>query len=236
MKVAVIGGGWAGIAAAVELTAAGVDTTLFEAGRTLGGRARSVSIDGRTLDNGQHILLGAYRETLALMRRIGVDPEQLLERHPLQVVDNAGFRLALPKWPAPLNVAWGLLAATGVGWREKLATAWWMQGIKARHFRLPHDLSVAEWLDTAGQNSALRHHLWEPLCLAALNIPAERASAQVFANVLRDSLGSAQREDTDLLLPRVDLGGLLPEPASIWLAEPGATLRFSTRIDGLETA
>ena len=191
MKVAVIGGGWAGIAAAVELTAAGVDTTLFEAGRTLGGRARSVSIDGRTLDNGQHILLGAYRETLALMRRIGADPEQLLERHPLQVVDNAGFRLALPKWPAPLNVAWGLLAATGVGWREKLATAWWMQGIKARHFRLPHDLSVAEWLDTAGQNGALRRHLWEPLCLAALNIPAERASAQVFANVLRDSLGSA---------------------------------------------
>jgi squalene-associated FAD-dependent desaturase len=236
MKVAVIGGGWAGIAAAVELTAAGVDTTLFEAGRTLGGRARSVSIDGRTLDNGQHILLGAYRETLALMRRIGADPEQLLERHPLQVVDNAGFRLALPKWPAPLNVAWGLLAAKGVGWREKLATAWWMQGIKARHFRLQHDLSVAEWLDAAGQTGALRRHLWEPLCLAALNIPAERASAQVFANVLRDSLGSALREDTDLLLPRVDLGGLLPEPASIWLAEHGATLRFSTRIDALETA
>ena len=136
MKVAVIGGGWAGIAAAVELTAAGVDTTLFEAGRVLGGRARSVVIDGRTLDNGQHILLGAYRDTLALMRQVGADPEQLLDRRPLEVVDQAGFQLALPKWPAPLNVAWGLLTATGVGWREKLATAWWMQGIKARRFRL----------------------------------------------------------------------------------------------------
>ena len=214
MKVAVIGGGWAGIAAAVELTAAGVSTTLYEAGRQPGGRARAVETDGRRLDNGQHILLGAYRETLALMRQVGADPELLLERRPLQVVDQTGFRLALPKWPAPLNVAWGLLTATGVGWREKLATARWMQGIKARHFRLQHDLSVAEWLDAAGQNGALRRHLWEPLCLAALNIPAERASAQVFANVLRDSLGSALREDTDLLLPRVDLGGLLPEPAS----------------------
>ena len=126
MKVAVIGGGWAGIAAAVELTAAGVDTTLFEAGRVPGGRARSVSIDGRKLDNGQHILLGAYRETLALMLQVGADPEQLLDRRPLQVVDETGFRLALPKWPAPLNVAWGLLTAKGVGWREKLATAWWM--------------------------------------------------------------------------------------------------------------
>jgi len=233
LKVAVIGGGWAGIAAAVELTACGSDVTLYEAGRVLGGRARSVSIDSRTLDNGQHILLGAYRETLALMRRVGADPEQLLDRHLLQVVDDAGFRLALPQWPAPLNVAWGLLTATGVGWREKLATAWWMQGVKARHFRLAEDFTVAEWLDAEGQTGALRRHLWEPLCLAALNIPAERASAQVFANVLRDSLGSARREDTDLLLPRVDLGQLLPEPAARWLVAHGARLQLGTRIDAI---
>ncbi len=233
MKVAVIGGGWAGIAATVELTAAGVATTLYEAGRALGGRARSVSIDSRTLDNGQHILLGAYRETLALLRQVGADPESALDRRPLQVVDPGVFRLALPRWPAPLNVAWGLLAADGVGWREKLATAWWMQGIKARGFRLPRDLSVAEWLDAAGQTGTLRRHLWEPLCLAALNIPAERASAQVFANVLRDSLGSAQREDTDLLLPRVDLGAVLPEPAARWLAAMGTALRLSHRVANL---
>jgi squalene-associated FAD-dependent desaturase len=233
VKVAVIGGGWAGIAAAVELTAAGVDTTLYEAGRILGGRARSVVIDGRTLDNGQHILLGAYRDTLALMRQVGADPDQLLDRRPLEVVDQAGFQLALPKWPAPLNVAWGLLTATGVGWREKLATAWWMQGIKARRFRLARDVTVADWLDAAGQTGTLRRHLWEPLCLAALNIPAERAAAQVFANVLRDSLGSARREDTDLLLPRVGLDQLLPEPAARWLAAKGATLRLGRRVVSL---
>jgi squalene-associated FAD-dependent desaturase len=233
MKVAVIGGGWAGIAAAVELTAAGVDTTLYEAGRVLGGRARSISVDGRTLDNGQHILLGAYRDTLDLMRQVGADPELLLERHPLQVVDHTDFRLALPKWPAPLNVAWGLLSARGVGWREKLATAWWMQGIKARRFRLGGDCTVAEWLDAAGQTGVLRRNLWEPLCLAALNTPAERASAQLFANVLHDSLGSARREDTDLLLPRVALGQLLPEPATRWLAANGATLRLGHRIANL---
>ena len=108
-----------------------------------------------------------------------------------------------------------------------------MQGIKARRFRLDGDCTVAEWLDAAGQTGALRRHLWEPLCLAALNIPAERASAQVFANVLRDSLGSARREDTDLLLPRVDLGRLLPEPAARWLTANGATLRFGTRVEGI---
>jgi squalene-associated FAD-dependent desaturase len=230
MKVAVIGGGWAGIAAAVELTAAGTETTLFEAGRALGGRARSVDIAGRTLDNGQHILLGAYRETLALMRRVGADPGRLLDRRPLCVVDASGFRLALPRLPAPLNVAWGLLAARHVGLREKLATARWMHGVKARGFVLPADTTVAAWLDGAGQTGVLRRRLWEPLCLAALNTPAERASAQIFANVLRDSLGSPRRADTDLLLPRAPLGKLLPEPATDWLTANSATLRTGTRV------
>lgn len=234
MKVAVIGGGWAGIAAAVELTAAGVATTLFEAGRVLGGRARSISVDGRTLDNGQHILLGAYRDTLALMRQVGADPDVLFDRRPLQIIDSTGFKMALPKWPAPLNVAWGLLTIQGVSLREKLATAWWMQCVKARNFHLDQDNTVAEWLDAAGQTGHLRQHLWDPLCLAALNIPAQRASAQVFANVLRDSLGSAHREDTDLLLARGDLGAVLPAPATQWLTTHGATLRCGHRVEQIE--
>lgn len=234
MKVAVIGGGWAGIAAAVELTAGGADTTLFEAGRVLGGRAREIAIDGRRLDNGQHILLGAYRETLALMRRIGADPERLIARHPLQIIDNRGFRMALPHLPAPLNLAWGLLTASGVGLAEKLKTAWWMEQVKKCRFQLTKDCSVASWLDAAGQTGRLRRHLWEPLCLAALNTPAEYASAQLFANVLRDSLGSPRSEDTDLLLPRATLGELLPEPAGRWLASHGARLRMGTRIERID--
>ncbi|WP_295002210.1 hydroxysqualene dehydroxylase HpnE [uncultured Dechloromonas sp.] len=233
MKIAVIGGGWAGIAAAVELTAAGVDTTLFEAGRVLGGRARSIKLDGRELDNGQHILLGAYRDTLDLMRQVGADPDALFDRRPLRVVDNAGFRLSLPRLRAPLNVAWGLLAARGVGIGEKLTTAVWMDGIKRRGFRLGTDTTVAQWLDSAGQTGTLRRHLWEPLCLAALNTPVEYASAQLFANVLRDSLGSPRREDTDLLLPRVPLGQLLPEPAADWLQAHGAALRLGQRVRSL---
>lgn len=236
MRVAVIGAGWAGLAAAVELTGRGAAITLIEAGRVPGGRARSVAIDGRTLDNGQHILLGAYRETLALMRKIGADPELLFERRPLQVVGPGGFRLALPKLPAPLNVAWGLLDAAAVNLPEKLKTALWMQRVKWGRFRLASDCSVSEWLAAAGQTGVLRKQLWEPLCLAALNTPAERASAQLFANVLRDSLGSPRRSDTDLLLPRAPFGELLPEPACRWLAANGATLRFGHRVRSVTDA
>ena len=82
--VAVVGGGWAGLAAAVTLAERGAPVTVFEASRSLGGRARRVSIDGIDLDNGQHVLIGAYRETLRLMRLVGVDPDELLVRFPLE--------------------------------------------------------------------------------------------------------------------------------------------------------
>ena len=236
MKVAIVGAGWAGLAAAVDLTRRGAAVTLYEAGRVAGGRGRSVNIDGRTLDNGQHLLLGAYRETLALMRSVGADPGALFERRPLQVVDRDGFCLALPSWPAPFNVAWGLLTAATVDLPEKLKTALWMQRVKWRGFRLKRDESVADWLDAAGQTGVLRQKLWEPLCLAALNTPAERASAQLFANVLRDSLGSPRRADTDLLLPRVPFGELLPEPACHWLTANGATLHFGHRVRSINDA
>lgn len=234
--IAVIGGGWAGIAAAVKLTAQGQRVTLFEAGRVLGGRARSVQIDGRTVDNGQHILLGAYRDTLALMRQVGADPDTLLDRRPLQIRNNRAFHMALPRWPAPLHVAWGLLTAKGASLGEKLRMAWWMEGVKRCGYQLPQDLSVSDWLAANGQHGAFVEHLWGPLCLAALNTPPEHASAQIFCNVLRDSLGSPRRADTDLLLPKVPLGQLLPEPASDWLRAKGAELRLGHRVKSLETA
>ena len=68
-QVAIVGGGYAGFSAAVTLARGGARVTLFESSRTLGGRARVVDKYGIGLDNGQHILLGAYRDTLDLMRR-----------------------------------------------------------------------------------------------------------------------------------------------------------------------
>src|SRR5476651_2243038 len=81
-RVAVVGAGYAGLAAAICLVRAGHAVSVFEAGRTPGGRARRVEYRGALLDNGQHLLLGAYHETLALMREVGV-PDGALLRLPL---------------------------------------------------------------------------------------------------------------------------------------------------------
>ena len=91
MKVAVIGAGWAGLAAAVYARQAGHEVDLFEATRTLGGRARSLSAqlpNGQTveLDNGQHILIGAYQETLSLLQSLGISTDNALLRQPLALI------------------------------------------------------------------------------------------------------------------------------------------------------
>ncbi len=233
-RVAVVGAGYAGLAAAVELAAAGRRVDLFEASRTLGGRARRIEAEGLILDNGAHILVGAYRETLRLMRKVGVDADRVLRRHPLHLEYPGELRIAAPSWlPAPLHMAWALLAARGLPLADKLAAVRFMRAMEAQHFRLPQDMSAAALFAAHGQSERLRRYLWEPLCVAALNTEAERGSAQVFLNVLRDSL-AADRAASDLLLPATDFSELFPEPAAGWLATNGGTVRRSCRIDAVQ--
>ncbi len=238
VKVAVVGAGWAGLAAAVTATQAGHAVTVFEAARTLGGRARALPAtlpDGTpvTLDNGQHILIGAYRDTLALMRTVGVAPESALQRLPLALVYPDGSGLRVPPGPAPFNLLAGVLRAGGWTWRDKLsllrtALRWRLGG-----FACAETLSVAELGRTLSPRVVAT--LVEPLCVSALNTPAEQASAQVFLRVLQDSL-FAGPGGADLLLPRTDLGALLPDAAAAWLLQRGAQVVAGHRVTALHTS
>lgn len=215
-NAAVIGAGWAGMAAAVELADRGIPVTVFEASRTLGGRARRVDAEGIALDNGQHILIGAYTEALAQMRRVGADPDTRLLRLPLQLRYATGFNLTAPDWPAPLHLAAALLGARGLGFAQRLSAIAFMQALKRAGFRVDPDITVAALLEKHSQRGPLLEFLWEPLCVSALNTPAASASAQVFASVLRDTL-TGRRENSEMLLPRVDLSALFPEPAAAFV-------------------
>ncbi len=123
--IAVIGAGWAGCAAAVTLCQQGHQVTLIEASRTLGGRARAVEVDGRLVDNGQHILLGAYSACLELMRLLRIDLKEALLRLPLQMVypHQTGIQFIAPKLPAPLHVLFALMSAKGLSGADKMALA-----------------------------------------------------------------------------------------------------------------
>lgn len=238
--VGVIGGGWAGMAAALELAQAGRTVHVFEAAPVLGGRARRVArrhpqVAGE-LDNGQHLLLGAYRHTLALMRRAGVDPDAALLRLPLQMAYADGWRLQAPRLPAPWHLVGMGLTARGLHWRERKALAGLLSQLRAGNDGGDIDedgmagQTVAAWL---GQMPpTLQQRLWFPLCVAALNTPAEQADARVFRRVLRDSLLAARR-DSDMLVPRWDLSRLFPEAAAQAIVAAGGTVRTGAAVQAI---
>jgi squalene-associated FAD-dependent desaturase len=234
-RVAVVGGGWAGCAAAVALLDAGCNVALFEAARTLGGRARAIETNGRLLDNGQHIMLGAYADTLRLMRRVGVDPKRALLRLPLQMrypAGDHGMDFVAPRLPAPLHMLVALVRARGLTRADKLALARFTTTARWMGWQLHNDCTVAELLVRYDQTERLNRLMWRPLCLAALNTPPERASAQVFLAVLRDSLG-AHRAASDMLIPRVLLDALFPQAARQYLESRGAAVHTGRRADTL---
>ena len=233
MNVAVIGGGYAGMAAAVTISGQRVPVTVFEAAKTLGGRARRVEHRELALDNGLHILIGAYGETLRLMREVGADPDRLLLRQPLSWRIHRRFELIAPRLPAPLHLLAGLLTTRGAPIRERLAAARFILAMRRRGYALPQDTTVDVLLEREAQGTSLTRLLWRPLCVAALNTPPASASAQVFLNVLRDSL-DAGREASDLLLPRVDLSRLFPEPAADYVRAHGGTVLTGLRVTGID--
>ena len=236
-RYAVIGAGWAGCAAAMELARAGHTVTVCEAARTLGGRARRVEREGGVLDNGQHILLGAYTETLRLIKLAGQDPKELILTLPLQMrypPGAGGMDFVAPRLPAPLHLAWALLRAQGLLRADKLALLRFSTAMRWMGWQLYNDCTVSELLQRFDQTDRLNRLMWHPLCLAALNTPPERASARVFINVLRDSLGANRRRASDMLIPKTDLSALLPDAAARYLAQHGGAVRTGAKVAALQ--
>ncbi len=229
--VAIIGAGYAGTAAALELSKAdaNIRVSILESAKVAGGRARAVQFRGHTLDNGQHMLIGAYTTLLDLMRTVGV-PESHVLRMPMRMRMYPDFELVTPGLPAPLHLGWGLLTARGLTWADKVAALRLTRLVQLKS--LPAALqnaTVLTLLQHTRQTPRLVQTLWMPLCIAALNTPVESASANVFANVMRDAL-FRDRHHSDFLLPTVSLTALFPGPALEWLRSHGAAVRLGTRV------
>ncbi|MBL8445101.1 MAG: FAD-dependent oxidoreductase, partial [Zoogloeaceae bacterium] len=233
-SVAIIGGGYAGMACAVELARTGHEVTVFERSLILGGRARLVTRDDWQVDNGQHIVIGAYTELARLLRLIGVSAKAF-ERIPLTLHVPGRLHLRAAHLPAPLHLAVGLLRAKGLDWDDRKAMLRLTRHLKKSGFKVEPGSTVRSLLHVTGQTPRLTTLIWNPLCIAALNtLPAE-ASAQVFADVLRDSL-CADANASELLIPRVDLTELFPVQAARYLALKRCKINTGNGIEGLTSS
>lgn len=234
-NIAIIGAGWAGCSAAVTLSQRGHTVSLYEAARVLGGRARTVEVADKIIDNGQHLLLGAYTACMKMLRAVGQDPAACFLKLPLQMcyaAGSGGMDFVAPPLPAPWHMLFALLRATGLEWQDKLALARFFSTLRWMGWRLHHDCSVSTLLDRNDQTARLIKLLWRPLCLAALNTPPDQASAQIFLNVLRDSLG-AGRTASDMLIPRSDLSSLFPQQAAGFVLAHGGSIHAGTTVKHL---
>lgn len=233
LQIAIVGAGWAGLAAAITAAQKGHQVTLLEASKFWGGRARSIqthSEDYPLLDNGQHILIGAYQKTLSMMQIVGIDLEKAFWRKPLDLRYADGSGLSLPNKPFPLNLLQGI--AFNSSWSavdkwQLLTSAWQWQRM---HFECAEHLTVADLCKKV--TPPVWQDLIEPLCVSALNTPAHEASGKVFLRIMKDALFGPVGS-SDLLLPRLDLGQLFPNAAINWLEKKGASCHSGQRIESI---
>lgn len=294
-----VGAGWAGLAAAIELVAAGHRVTVLEAAPACGGRARGIasgwqgrltatgrpavteaaalkpaalktaplkqtalgpaalepavpgsavlesatedpaeteravtapattgparldSVDAPlALDNGQHLVIGAYSTLLGLLARIGIDEGAVFERLPFRLDDGAGLVIAGPGLG-------GLLRAKGLSWPLRLALLRVLAGIaiaRERALATARGKSVAAWSRDSGHPPALLETLWQPLVISTMNTPTDQACAETFVRVLADSLAGG-RGASDFLIPHGTLSTAFVDPAVAWLRGHGAVVR-----------
>lgn len=227
--VIVIGAGFAGLTAAAALAGRGVRVLVLEARGRLGGRATAFEDreTGYRVDNGQHVLAGCYRETFRFLRLIGAADRVALQHPSLEVafVDRSGRRSALrcPALPSPWHLGAGVARWSAVGWADRLPLLR-IAGALRRGAPPDPDETVAGWLARHRQTPRMIEMLWEPLAVAALNQPIERAQAGPFVQVLAQMFGGTSR-DAALGLARVPLDEMYAEPARTFIERRGGSVR-----------
>lgn len=243
--VVVIGAGFAGLAAAVRLAGVGARVTVLERRGVLGGRAYSFREpeSGAVVDNGQHLFMRCYDETLAFLRTLGTDDRIAFQpRLEVGMLGEGGreARLACPGLPAPLHLLAGLLGLRGVGLRDRLGLVRAAARLAAAA-RDPHaataleDVTVAAWLDRLGQSAAARRAFWNPLTLAVLNDAPEVASVRWLVAVARRAFLAGPRAG-DLGFATCGLSALYTEQARAYVEARGGSVRTHAAAAALEVS
>jgi len=237
--VVVIGGGLAGITAAIALRDAGIPVTLLESRPRLGGAASSYARGGMMIDNGQHVFLRCCSSYQQLLGRLGVAGEVAIqERFDVTVLSGAGARPARLRrngLPAPLHLAGALLSYPLLSLAERARV-----GRAALAFRSADPASpvldrqrLGDWLAARGQDEAARRRLWDLFIISALNMAGDDASVGLAAKVIKTAL-LGHRDAADIGMAKVPQGKLHADATAGLLGRLGADVRLGARAAGIE--
>ncbi|MCI0663574.1 MAG: hydroxysqualene dehydroxylase HpnE [Acidobacteria bacterium] len=243
-RVVIIGGGFAGLSAGVDLAEQGWRVLVLEKRGFLGGRAYSFidKTTGDSIDNGQHLLMGCYHHTLRFLEKIGSISRLKMQLNP-QVdflleeangyVRQASFKC--PRLPAPLHLLAGLAGLETIDWRERLLALRVGLALRRVHTRGTKlaDTTVREWLNNLGQPERMQRRFWDVIALATLNESPERASADMFARVLDQAFLRARR-DSLLIVSQVPLSELYTEQARNFIEARGGEVRLNSDVLKIE--
>ena len=240
--VVIVGAGFSGLSAGVRLARDGARVLVLEARTRLGGRATAFPDrdTGELVDNGQHILLGCYRETFAFLEEINaLDRIRRQSTLAVTMVDREGMRsrLVCPPLPSPWHLLGGVIEWEALGWTDRLSCLRMITPLRiarrelepgSREIAASPGETVENWLIRNGQTARLREMLWEPLALAALNQPPATAAAPPFVRVLAEMLGPDPRSAA-IVLPIAPLHRMYAEPARAYVEARGGQVRTGAK-------
>jgi squalene-associated FAD-dependent desaturase len=234
--VLIIGGGFAGLTAGVELARQGWRVRLLEQKPHLGGRARSFreSTTGSVVDNGQHLFMGCYHATRRFLATIGATERIRFQKNlTVQFLDAGGKLTSLqcPRLPAPWHLLAGVLRSGSFAGREKIEVLRLGRALGSFGGATNHAArsSVAQWLEREGQSESVRRNFWDLLCIAAMNEDPRVASAELFARVLRLALFQSP-EDSCIGIARMGLSDCYTQAAADYIIARGGSVELGRNV------
>jgi len=237
VKVVVIGGGLAGITAAVALANAKHEVTLLEAKPRLGGATMSFNRDGLVVDTGQHVFLRCCTAYRGLLDRLGMSAHAPIQPRFDVTVVAPGKRTVMKRRrvPAPLHMLPALLGYPFLTNPERVRLS-----LAALAFRRLDEndpktdqLRLGDWLEAHGQDVRTRRVLWDLFSVSSINVPGDDASLALAAVVVKTGLLGAA-DAADIGVPALSLGELHGAAAARHLAKVGATVRLQAKVAAIE--
>ena len=229
----IIGGGFAGLSTAVNLSEKNLHVNLIEASPKLGGRAYSLQNDkfADTYDNGQHILMGCYYETINFLKKINaIDKLEYQDSLQINFVDTKGktHKLKSPRYFYPFNLLWGIMNYTAVSFKSRLKIVDFFLDLMCCFDEDFSQMNVADWLNQKKQTNESIKAFWELLGVSALNTTLQNASAEMFAEVLKRIFLDGSKAAA-ILIPKVGLSDLFVEPSVEFIANHSGEVSTSER-------